>query len=138
MKGKIRRIISIALLVCFIASISATAVSAYSFTLQSKAYQSSDRLKDIARGVESQDLYWGTNDYALKLVQSTLYCKGYYNIYPHPYWEIDGIYGQHTYTAVTNYQSNYYGLKTDGIVGPRTLEKLDIDQKRLERNTYPY
>lgn len=127
MKGKIRRIIAIALLVCFIASISATAVSA----LESTAYQQSSRLNGIANGHTYCYLrVWSYDepyDRAVTLVQSTLAYYGYLSL-------VDGKYGYGTKQAVINYQK-HYGLDPDGVVGPLTLHKLDLDQKRLEGNT---
>lgn len=133
MKGKIRRIIAIALLVCFIASISATAVSAYS--LQSSAYKSSARLRAIASGDQSKDLrvytYDTSYDHAVRLVQTTLYREGYLS-----YYQIDGAYGPKTSNAVWSYQYNNSPLEKDGVVGPLTLQKLDEDQWWYEHFSY--
>ncbi|MBW4520809.1 MAG: peptidoglycan-binding protein [Scytolyngbya sp. HA4215-MV1] len=51
-------------------------------------------------------------------VQQKLRDRGYYD------GAVDGIYGSLTRTAVTNFQRDF-GLKADGIVGPRTLAVLN-------------
>jgi peptidoglycan hydrolase-like protein with peptidoglycan-binding domain len=51
-------------------------------------------------------------------VQRKLRDRGYYD------GAVDGIYGSLTRTAVTNFQRDF-GLKPDGIIGPRTLAVLN-------------
>ena len=51
------------------------------------------------------------------LLQSTLKKLGYYNS------AIDGIFGKNTENAVIRFQRDF-GLTQDGIVGPKTFEKL--------------
>ncbi|HJD83029.1 peptidoglycan-binding domain-containing protein [Kitasatospora aureofaciens] len=56
---------------------------------------------------------------AVSCVQQGLRDAGY-NI------DVDGIYGQATYSALTDFQAQR-GLQADGIVGPRTGDRLYYD-----------
>jgi peptidoglycan hydrolase-like protein with peptidoglycan-binding domain len=65
----------------------------------------------------SRLLAFGSNGSDVKVLQTSLNNKGYK-------LNVDGIFGKQTLNAVKNFQSKN-GLKADGIVGARTLAKLN-------------
>lgn len=62
---------------------------------------------------------YGSQGNEVVSIQTKLKNLGYYN------GEIDGIFGPLTQSALIWYQSNF-GLKADGIAGPKTLKSLGI------------
>ncbi len=62
---------------------------------------------------------YGSQGNEVVSIQTKLKNLGYYK------GEIDGIFGPLTQSAVIWYQSNF-GLKADGIVGPKTLKSLGL------------
>lgn len=63
-------------------------------------------------------LYYGQTGSRIKELQRSLKAAGFYK------GTIDGVYGDLTLKAVKSFQSKY-GLKTDGLVGSKTLSKLN-------------
>jgi spore cortex-lytic enzyme len=64
-------------------------------------------------------LYWGSRGSEVSQVQTRLKRWGYYK------GDIDGIYGNETYTAIIDFQKKN-GLKTDGTVGIQTKQAMGI------------
>ena len=62
---------------------------------------------------------YGSQGNEVVSIQTKLKNLGYYK------GEIDGIFGPLTQSAVIWYQSNF-GLKADGVVGPKTLKSLGL------------
>src|SRR5260370_16510537 len=83
----------------------------------------------------------GSKGKAVTLAQQNLLNRGY-SVGPAG---VDGIFGNHTYAAVVNYQTDRsatgfwkltFPLDVDGIVGPQTWARLDPDTiKRGDKGT---
>jgi len=67
----------------------------------------------------SAAVYWGSRGEQVRQVQRKLKQWGYYD------GEVDGVFGQETYDAVTYFQRKN-GLTADGVAGSRTLEAMGI------------
>ena len=70
-------------------------------------------------GEASAAVYWGSRGDQVRQVQRKLKQWGYYD------GEVDGVFGQETYDAVTYFQRKN-GLAADGVAGSRTLEAMGI------------
>lgn len=68
-------------------------------------------------GSAQETLYWGASGAQVRKLQTTLKNWGYYD------GPVDGVYGGGTFEAVKAFQRKH-GLTADGVVGPRTAEKL--------------
>lgn len=68
-------------------------------------------------------LRMGSRGQAVTDLQNKLAAEGLYT------YKIDGIYGSRTAKAVRQYQQKY-GLQVDGIVGPKTWDRLNDSVKR--------
>ncbi|QXM06782.1 spore cortex-lytic enzyme [Crassaminicella indica] len=73
-------------------------------------------------GIAQGTLYWGSSGPEVKTLQTKLKNWGYYD------GPIDGVFGGGTFTAVKEFQRKN-GLTVDGVVGPRTAEKLGMSIK---------
>lgn len=71
----------------------------------------------------TQLLHIGSRGEAVKTLQTILNQKNFYQA------STDGIYGQHTRSAVIRYQQAH-GLRVDGIAGPKTIGSLSAVQGR--------
>jgi len=122
MKSHIKRTIAILLLVCFLVSLTATAVSA-TCQLRSKAYNNAV-LIIVCR--DQNTLTKGDQNTGVKEIQRSLIRFGY--SIPSG---ATGYYGDETYNAVRNYQKAE-GIHVSGKVGSTTLAHLDNDQLYYE------
>lgn len=82
----------------------------------------------------SRNLSYGSKGDDVKKLQQRLYDLGYLNAAP------DGIFGSYTLAAVNAFQMAN-GIGVDGIVGPKTLEKLNgspIKKQNAKSTTFNY
>jgi len=72
---------------------------------------------------QARTIYWGMRGNDVRAVQEKLKQWGYYK------GNVDGIYGQDTYRAVTYFQRKN-GLRVDGVVGTQTKQVLGIAARK--------
>lgn len=76
----------------------------------------------------AETVYWGSRGETVRQVQTKLKQWGYYS------GNVDGVFGQSTYEAVTWFQ-RANGLTADGTVGGATLAALGISAQSAEGTT---
>ncbi|HET7579458.1 MAG TPA: peptidoglycan-binding protein [Bacillales bacterium] len=101
---------------------SALAGAALSAPFAASAHASSPTPKKLKID-STQLLHIGSRGDAVKTLQTILNQKNFYQA------SIDGIYGQHTRSAVIRYQQAH-GLRVDGIAGPVTIGSLSAVEGR--------
>ncbi|QEK13273.1 spore cortex-lytic enzyme [Crassaminicella thermophila] len=77
-------------------------------------------------GSALETLYWGSSGSEVKQLQTKLKNWGYYD------GPIDGVFGGGTFEAVKKFQKKN-GLTVDGVVGPKTAEKLGFPVEKTTK-----
>ncbi len=93
---------------------------------QSEATQTSGQAQGEQSTIQTLSKY-GSRGEEVRQIQTNLKKWGYYS------GEVDGIFGTQTKEAVILFQQKN-GLTADGIVGPKTLEKLGITSSSVSGN----
>ena len=75
----------------------------------------------------------GSSGTAVRLIQESLLAQGY----ALPQFGADGIFGDETEAAVRQFQIDTGAVKLDGIVGPETMQLLDMHDPGTTRATGP-
>ncbi len=83
----------------------------------------------LAAGIGRHGLRKGSgNAGATRALQSALNDLGATDRFGHAL-KVDGVFGNRTYEAVKNYQTDAGGLAVDGVVGPRTFKHINSDMR---------
>lgn len=91
-----------------------------------------DPSSNITKPVNNKFIDFGDRGELVKKIQYQLMSHGF----SLPLYGNDGIFGAETEKAVREFQK-YKNILVDGIVGPITLEKLDISTITSENSLYP-
>ena len=93
--------------------------------------QYDDSGQTVGKGSEDLNAFGNVDNYG-PVHEAQCLLDAYDNAY---YLSIDGIYGQHTWNAVWNFQSvNSNELSVDGVVGPQTWAYLAMYASNVSYN----